>query len=351
MELEQNEFEKVFGKRFIDIETSLKIAECKRDNLSLDEPCSYPIACLNDFLYGIMPSELIVIGADTGVGKSWLANEFARINALNKKKVYLFSLEGDESEVIERFRYNIISTEYFKSPDGRDMSYTNYLLGKVEIEKSWEKKADDEIKKMQGYLEIFDKSEGLNIDTLTQQMANIKDADLVVIDHLHYFFFRDDKPESVQISDIMRRIKDLTEINHIPVVLVSHLRKKDKDRGIPDNDDLMGSSNIAKIATKTILLTLDYSKSFENKYTTLIRVAKDRFGMKSNIGFCTRFDIRVNNYEKDYLLVRIDAHGKYETIKQEAFNFSMKNSYRRTNKTNEVYLNIVEQPKEWQNEI
>ena len=73
--------------------------------------------------------------------------------------------------------------------------------------------------------------------------------------------------------------------------------------------------------------------------------------MKSNIGFCTRFDIRVNTYEEDYLLVRIDAYGKYETIKKESFNFTMKNSYRRTIKSGEENKIFVEQPKEWQNQI
>jgi replicative DNA helicase len=332
MELEQNPFETAFAKKFFKAPVSLKRAEERRLELSGVPTCKYPIACLNDFLYGILPSELIVIGADTGIGKSWLANEFARVNALDKKKVYLFSLEGDDNEAIDRFRYNIIAKEYFKNPDGRDMSYTNYLLGKVTIDLEWDKKADDEIIQMGDYLEIYDKSEGLTIESLTQQMSNIKDADLVVIDHLHYFYFRDDKPESTQITEIMRRIKDLTEINHIPVVLVSHLRKADKDRGIPDNDDLMGSSNIAKIAKKTILLNLDYSISNGNKYATIIRVGKDSYGMKSNIGFLTKFDIFTNCYEDDYKMVRIKHDGKYEFLPEEEFNFSTRHSFKRLSK-------------------
>ena len=57
---------------------------------------TYPMQFLNDTLGGIMKSELVVIGADSGCGKTELANHIAFHNAERGKNVYLFSLEGDK---------------------------------------------------------------------------------------------------------------------------------------------------------------------------------------------------------------------------------------------------------------
>ena len=54
----------------------------------------------------------------------------------------------------------------------------------------------------------------------------------------------------------MRELRRLTKIESIPVVLVSHLAKRDKKK-LPTGSDFHGSSNIAKEAKTAILLHRD----------------------------------------------------------------------------------------------
>lgn len=292
-------------------------------NLSIIDPkriCEYPIDCLNDFLLGIIPSELIIIGGDTGTGKTELVNSIALHNSRNGKKVYLISLEGDKDEVINRWKWEIICREYYKNPTGTMMHYSLFVTNRIKgIEKLIEK-ADEELNLLNGNLEIFDREFEFTVDTLTQQMELIKDdAQLIIIDHLHYFSLFDEETEARQISKIMKTIKKLTEEYKIPIVLVSHLRKKNKDRGLGDNEDFMGSSNIAKVASTAIIMNPCYEMNTFNSFATIFRVTKNRAGMKQNIGFCTYYDIRIRQYLPHYDLVKITQDNKASILKEEAY--------------------------------
>jgi len=272
----------------------------------------YSIKCLNDFMFGMFPGELIVIGADTGVGKSQLSCDIARVNAMAGRKVYLICLEGSKNEVMARYKYEIIAREYYKKPTGMPMSYPLYNANMLTGIEKYETIAELELSKMEGNLVIYGKSEvSFTIDTLLQQMGRIRDADLVIVDHLHYFSMLDDSSEAQQLSEIMRRVKDLTQIHNIPVILVSHLRRKSKDRKIPDNDDFHGSSNIAKIADTTILLMPIYgSDALDDKdmCPTIIRLGKSRDGLPTYTGFRVRFDPTLRRYQDFYELSQLSPY-------------------------------------------
>jgi len=302
------------------------IKECLQDaknNLAQINPesiCEYSVKCLNDFLLGIIPSELIIIGADTGTGKTDLVNNIALINAQKGKKVYLISLEGDKDEVVNRWKWNIICDEYYKNPTGIKMHYSLFTTNRIKGIDHLIDIAEKKLSEIDGHLEIFDRSFEFSVDTLTQQMELIKkDAQLIVIDHLHYFSLFDEESEAIQISKIMRTIKKLTEEYKIPIVLVSHLRKKGKDRGVGDNEDFMGSSNIAKVASTAIIMNPCYEMNLNDKFATVFRVTKNRAGMKQNIGFCVYYDINLRQYSKYYELIKITQNNQPYKIKEEDY--------------------------------
>ena len=308
--------------KFINVSEALKRADERRKNIDPNSLCKYPLKCLNDFLFGMLPSELVVIGADAGVGKSQIAEDIAWINAKDKKKVYLISLEGDKDEVINRWKWKIICQQYYSDFEwmsrGIRMAYALYVSNQIKGIEQLEQRAEEEIRSLQGYLEIFDRTVNFDVSTLVQQILSIKDdAQLIVIDHLHYFSLVDAENEATQISRIMRTIKDLTERYSIPVVLISHLRKKAKDRGVPDNEDFMGSSNIAKVASTAIVLSTLYEENRESEYATIVRITKNRQGIRSDIGFLTMFQLFKKEYNDDYRFVKIDSFNRLELLKEQ----------------------------------
>ena len=292
---------------FLDVGQAIQRQKRDLAKVDPDKMPKYSIKCLNDFLFGLFPCELVVIGADTGIGKTQMASDIARVNAMAGRKVYLISLEGAKNEIISRYKYEIIAREYFQDPTGMPMSYPLYNANMLEGIQKFESIAERELMQMEKCLKIYGKSETIfTIETLIQQMGRITDADLVVIDHLHYFSMMDDTTEAQQLSDIMRKVKDLTQLHNIPVVLVSHLRRKSKDRKVPDNDDFYGSSNIAKIADTTILLSTLHSKEADNTCPTVVSLGKSRNGHRTDIGFLVNFDTRIRTYEDNYELMKIN---------------------------------------------
>ncbi len=162
-------------------------------------------------------------------------------------------------------------------------------------------------------LKIYSREESLNIQLFESHLEMISDsADLVIIDHLHYFDFQS-RDEYSAINDTMKKLKALQDRFRVPIVLVSHLRKKDKLRVFPDQNDFHGSSNIVKQADTVIVLAHvepqddegngQYEKQvMTEKYQTGIRVCKSRTGFPTRLLGLVDFDMKTREYAADYKL-------------------------------------------------
>ena len=238
---------------FVPYWTLLDGAIKERRALNINNVCKYGVKILDEYLGWILPSELVVIGAETWVGKSELAYTMALKNASNGKRVLLFELEWDINEIALRHTQKLIN-ETSNNPIST-ISYrfnTNKNIYKIENEVI--SCMDDKIK---NNLFIFNKLSIPSIWFIKELVEKIKDdIDIIIIDHLHYIYL-DKDDELRQIGEIMRTLKTVTDIIKKPIVLISHLRKKDnktKERN-PEVSDLYGSSNIGKEATTVLLLS------------------------------------------------------------------------------------------------
>lgn len=300
--------------KFLNAREAVQRSTIDRRAIDPHRVCKYFIPYLDDFLKGIGPSDLIVVGADTGMGKTEFVNHMALRNAMDGRRVFLFSLEGDKNEVMLRWKWKIICREYFKNPDGKEMSYQLFIMNMLPGISELEDFAENEISQLENNLFIFDRSEQLNIKLLAEQINKIEEADLVIIDHLHYFNMFEDKSEQENISLIMREIRELTDMKRIPIILVSHLRKKDKARGVPDVHEFMGSSNIAKVASTCITIS---NRSVDNildrgLYATLFSIAKNR-GESTALAGHVMFDGPRKAYVEGYTLGTI-LQNEYKPI-------------------------------------
>ena len=105
---------------------------------------------------------------------------------------------------------------------------------------------------------VFQENDELDwkdIDGLIQNAKEQLDVDLVVIDHLHYFA-RDIKNAAEELGKITMTFKKNAIRHKLPIILISHIRKMQKDEDL-SGETLRGSSLIAQDSDIVLLVNRD----------------------------------------------------------------------------------------------
>jgi archaellum biogenesis ATPase FlaH len=318
-------------KEFLSYDEVYRLEEEERLNIKFSDLCTYGINALDDPLLAIAKNELVVIGADSGIGKSSIILDIARHNAKNGKKVALFYLEGGHIEAIQRMKWRDICDLYYHEKADHefiDMDFRKWALNKEQNLSGLSSQVYSEQKdKYKDNFFLYPISEGFKIEELLESLLGfhkliptkygefekegIYDLDLIIIDHLQYFSLDKEDNEIAEITKIIREVKKITDHHHIPVILVSHLRKKAKDRGLPGQEDFYGSSNIPKIATTAITIAPDAQEDnfSTNIYPTFFRVVKSRIGIRPNYAIRCNYNLNLGKYENQYKIFRLDNMG------------------------------------------
>ena len=276
---------------------------------------SFGIPFLDDSLRGISKTDLILLGAGSGGGKSELAFHIASHNASIGKKVLLFALEAERHEVGMRKMYKLLTKRFFADPDRDKSAYINYpdfYHGKLwkYLDKYLED-AQEEIA-LSASLRIRYSEHDYTLEKFAIDVESESDADLIVLDHLHYLELGDE-PENKAFKKAIKKLRDTVLSYKIPIILVSQLRKENtNDRWgsvIPSLSDFHGSSDIFKVATKGIMIA-DGSEVVANedlsRRPTLIRTVKSRIdgSIKQFIG-CMGYDFKTNSYDMKYIVGKL----------------------------------------------
>jgi replicative DNA helicase len=317
---------------FITIAEAYREESTVRNNIDKNKICTFGIKPLDDALVGMLKNDLIVIGGDAGCGKSELAISIAQHNARLGRKVMLYFLEGGHEEATARMKWRDMCQEYFKNYTSFNvpMDYRSWRMNLIEPEHlgfmvELESKVYNKYREMYAdNLKLYEISGDFNMENFVSSqldMANYTrfvegieglkpwlNCDLIVIDHLQYFSLPNGEEEIASITAILREVKKLTQIHKVPVVLISHLRKKYRGRGIPDQDDFYGTSNIPKIASVAITLMQDRDGVDFNQghYPTFIRVCKCRTGISPGLAIKATFSLHESKYLDHYSLHMID---------------------------------------------
>jgi replicative DNA helicase len=202
---------------------------------------------------GFEPSELIIVGAVEGVGKSmFVQNIFHNLGQRNIPNLFI-SMEMSNIEAQKR-----------------------YVEMQMDVENTKKEEAAKEIKKMPLFAY---ETENMNLDELDEKIGQaIKEHNIKIvgIDHLHYFAPQDRDNSSAVIGYLVRKLKGLSRKHEIPFVVISHLTKL-KKKGMPDKSALRDSSFIAQDADTVIMLNRDWMAEDMVKRKTLeFSVQKNR---------------------------------------------------------------------------
>ncbi len=280
---------------------------------------SFGIDFLDDCLGGILRSDVCVLTAESGAGKSEVVTHIAYHNAVLGKNVYLFALEAERDEISMRLGFKALAQKFYQTrvvPGGEKPNYLEWILGRQDHLLG--KFEDEVLGEFQSVtkLQVAYRGESFNIGDFEKYLMGIKsNADLIILDHLHFLDF-DDENENRAYKNILKKIRELAILYDVPILLVAHLRKRDKrfPSIVPDMEDIFGSSDIFKIATRTVAIApawdIVFSSSSGFRIGTYMKAGKIRQdGSRRRYCGLTTFDVSENKYEPGYRIGTISFDG------------------------------------------
>ena len=249
---------------------------------------------IDKHLIGMGKSDLIIVAARPGVGKtSFCLNIATQVAVRTKKKVVVFSLEMSCEQLAQR----MLSSEAL-------IDATKFRMGNFS-EEEWVKLA-----RAAGVLSqtniLLDDTANISVSEMKSKLRRVEDLGLVVVDYLG-LMKSDRKTDNRvnEVSDISRNLKLMAKELGVPVIVCSQLsRGPEKTDKPPMLSDLRDSGAIEQDADIVMFLSRDYYQNDpENQNIATCNIAKNRHGSmgKVNLGWFaqyTRFTNLDNTHEQ-----------------------------------------------------
>lgn len=244
------------------------------------KPISTGIADLDKMITGLNRSDLILLAARPGMGKTSFALNISRTAGVKgKKRVAFFSLEMSKEQLASR----LLSTEGL-------IEGTKLRTGKLNSDE-WIRLV--EAGDILGKTEIFlDDSPGINVPSMKAKLRRLKNVDLVIIDYLQLMGGTKRTDNRVQeISEITRNLKIMAKELNVPVITLSQLSRASEQRTDhrPQLSDLRDSGSIEQDADIVLFLYREgyYDKDKTDEETDQnsgeCLVAKNRHGEAGSV--------------------------------------------------------------------
>jgi len=250
------------------------------------------ISELDEMISGLNKTDLVLLAARPGMGKTSFALNIVRYAALSaSKRIAFFSLEMSREQLVMR----LLSSEALVPSE-------KLRNGNLDLN-DWRKiaPASDVLSKSEIY---FDDAPNITVPEMKARLRRLGGVDLVVIDYLQLMSTGKRTENRVQeISEITRNLKILAKEFEVPVLTLSQLSRSTESRAShkPMLSDLRDSGSIEQDADIVMFLYRDdYYQDDEKKAETTDNnqseciVAKNRHGRTDSVklhwqGEFTRF--------------------------------------------------------------
>ena len=277
---------------------------------------AYGVPFLDDALRALLPHDLVLLGAPSGVGKTDLAISIAAGNARAGRRVHYFALEAEPREIERRIKFARLVEAAAESvhPRTADLNFVDWMLGRCEhVVEAFNATVDQSLLEDFCKLRTFYRGAKFDQADLRRMVLEVAtETDLIVIDHLHYVDTDTDENEHRALGELVKTIRDLSLRIGKPIILIAHLRKRDPraKQLVATLDDFHGSSNVAKIATHAITIErAPFPPARWYLAPTFVSIAKDRRGGAPGVVALAMFDRRFRTYAPTYTLGRLKAGG------------------------------------------
>lgn len=245
----------------------------------------YPFPGLTQMTRGLRRGELVTMCAGSGVGKSQVCRQIADSLLKDGEKVGYIALE----ESVQRTAEGIMSLRLGKPIhlDTRDWEELS------DAERDERTKVYEGLSGLYCY-DHFGSIDSENLINRIRFLAKACDVNWVILDHLSIMSSAfADGDERRMIDATMTTLRSLVEETNIGLVLVSHLRRPDGNKGYENGIELSlsalrGSHSIGQLSDAVIGIERDLSG--EEKDVSKVRVLKNRFSGDTGLACAIRFD-------------------------------------------------------------
>jgi len=229
---------------------------------------------LDNMLAGFQRSNLIVMAARPGVGKTALVLNIARhVTVEEKQPVCFFSLEMSKEELVDRLLIRQAQIDSWKMKTGHldEKDFTNLseamgILAEAPL-----------------YIDDTPALSVLEMRTKARRLQTETGIELIIVDYLQLIKGRGLDNRVQEVAEITQGLKNLARELRVPVIAVSQLSRAVEVRGTqrPRLADLRESGSIEQDADVVIFL---YREDEENREAITCEIAKHRNGPVGSFG-------------------------------------------------------------------
>ncbi len=240
-------------------------------------------------LAGLQKSNLIILAARPGMGKTAFAINIAQnVAVLAKKKVGVFSLEMSREELVDRLLVAQADIDAWKLKTGR-LDQQDFL------------KLSDAMGVLAEAQLFIDDTPGLSIydmRTKARRLMTEQHIDLLIVDYLQLAQGKTKDNRVQEVAEISQGLKNIARELKIPVIALSQLSRAIEQRGekSPQLSDLRESGSIEQDADVVMFL---YRKDDDIREAVSLKIAKHRNGALGEVELYFRGDrVRFYGMEK-----------------------------------------------------
>lgn len=269
------------------------------DATNPDSVFSFGYDWLDNKMTGIFPGELVLIGGESGTGKTTFATNIM-YKASQKHKCAIFALEDRLNDYAIRALYFEIGR--IRKKDGRkNYPWNEYRKNDIKDSQYLEYREQARANISNENLFFGDVKVQMDVDMLEaairKQVEN--GIELFLIDHLHYFdLLKGEASKADYIEAVMVRIKDILRNTGARVILVAHYKKLNGAK--PTMDAFKDSISIVQNSNYVINMWRDRTlqegeELMEERFDTKIMVPKSR-NPNGEFTVDVRFDPETNDF-------------------------------------------------------
>lgn len=244
---------------------------------------------LDDALAGFQNSNLIILAARPGVGKSALSLNIAQFIATQARRpVGIFSLEMSKEELVDRLMVAQADIDAWRLKTGK--------LSEVDFTKISD--AMGELADAPIYIDDTPGATILEMRTKARRLQVEHGLDLIVVDYLQLVHGRNLENRVQEVSEISQGLKNLARELKVPVIALSQLSRAVEQRGNnrPQLSDLRESGAIEQDADVVMFLSREDAEEDTGNY--VLDIAKHRNGPLKQIKLFFKGD-RIRFFERE----------------------------------------------------
>jgi replicative DNA helicase len=225
-------------------------------------------ADLDNLLAGLQRSNLIILAARPGVGKTAFSLNLAQYAAVTaRKKIGFFSLEMSREELVDRLLVSQADIDAWRLKTGR-LDQQDFL----KLSDAMGVLADAQI--------FIDDTPGLSVfemRTKARRLMMEQGIDMLIVDYLQLARGRTTDNRVQEVAEISQGLKNIARELKIPVLALSQLSRAIESRGerTPQLSDLRESGSIEQDADVVMFL---YRKDDDIREAVNLKIAKHRNG-------------------------------------------------------------------------